>query len=132
LSDTDDTLILGIVIRVETEILVPSVVLAVMIAIPGNTAVTRPVLDTVTALLLEVHAIVLFVAAAGITAHDSCAVFPGAIVMLVLLIMRPAATTVVLPKEFARTLPTIDPNPVQLSYPIFVVYLPFIPVVISW
>ena len=132
LSDTDDTITPGIVTRVETEILVPSVVLAVIITIPADTAVTRPELDTVAAPLLEVHAIVLVVALAGITAHNSCAVLPTAILTLVVLIMRPAAITVVLPKEFARTLPTIDPNPVQLSYPNLVAYLPFMPDVMSW
>ena len=132
LSDTEDTPILDIVIPTETEILVPSVVLAVTFAVPADIAVTRPVLDTVTALLLEVHAIILFVTVAGIIAQDSCSVLPIAIVMRVVLMMRPAATTLVIPKEFVSTLPTMDPNPVQLSYPIFVAYLPFIPEVISW
>jgi hypothetical protein len=48
--------------------LVPSVVFAIMVALPGATGVTRPLLDTVTmAGLLDIHVTVLLVALLGET-----------------------------------------------------------------
>ena len=64
--------------------LVPSVVLAVMVAVPRPIAVTRPLLSTVTMLLLlVVHATVLFVVLLGNTVAVSCRVSPKNISALV-------------------------------------------------
>ena len=58
--------------------LLPSVVVAVMVALPGDFAVTRPLLLTVaTELLLVVHVTVLFVALLGSTVADNCIVLPS-------------------------------------------------------
>jgi hypothetical protein len=137
-NDTDNAVTMGTVIKAETDIFVPSVVFAVTMAVPTDTAVTNPVFDTVTAPLVEVHAIVLFVAVDGITVHDNCAVVPTISVVLVILITSPVEITVaitgtgVLLNTSVSTLPTIDPKPVQLSYPAFATYLPFDPDSISW
>ena len=55
----------------------PSVVVAVIVAVPLATAVTRPVLLTVaTAVLLLVQVTFLFVAISGVIVALSCNVFP--------------------------------------------------------
>ena len=64
--------------------LVPSAVVAVMVAIPGATAVTRPLLLTVATLLLLVAQVTdLLVVFSGKTVAVSCSVSPS--VNLVLL-----------------------------------------------
>lgn len=64
--------------------LVPSVVLAVIVAVPRPIAVTKPLLLTVTMLLLlVVHATVLFVVLLGNTVAVSCRVSPKNISALV-------------------------------------------------
>ena len=58
-------------------LLEPSAVLAVMVAVPLDTAVTRPVLLTVaTDVLLLVHVTLLLVALLGVTVAVSCKVCP--------------------------------------------------------
>ena len=55
----------------------PSAVVAVIVALPLATAVTRPVLLTVaTAVLLLVHVTLLSVALSGVTVAVSCNVWP--------------------------------------------------------
>lgn len=57
--------------------MVPSVVLAVIVAEPGAIAVTRPLLFTVAMLLLLVDQVTaLFVALLGNTVAVNCKVFP--------------------------------------------------------
>ena len=64
---------------------VPSVVVAVMVAEPGDLAVTSPLLLTVaTAVLLDDQVTVLLVALAGSTVAVSCRVLPSVTVALVL------------------------------------------------
>lgn len=65
--------------------MVPSVVVATIVADPGAMAVTRPLLLTVaTALLLVDQVTVLFVALLGSTVAVNCSVYPSVKVALVL------------------------------------------------
>ena len=84
-------------------LLEPSDDLAVMVAVPLATAVTKPVLLTVaTDVLLLVHVTLLLVALLGVTVADSCRVWPLLVnVAVVLLRLMPvtgilAAGTVIL------------------------------------
>ncbi len=57
--------------------LLPSVVVAVIVAVPAETAVTTPLLFTVaTDVLLDFHVTVLLVALLGYTVATSCSVSP--------------------------------------------------------
>ena len=68
----NDTVIAQVAVKFE-----PSVVVAVIVAVPLATAVTRPVLLTVaTAVLLLCHITLLSVALLGVTVALSCNVFP--------------------------------------------------------
>ena len=72
--------------------LVPSVVVAVIVADPTLLAVTKPVLSTVAmAVLLEVHATVLLLALLGDTVAVSCRVLSTTRLAVVLFSEMPVA-----------------------------------------
>ena len=72
----------------------PSVVVTVIVAVPGEIAVTRPFSSTVAAALLDDQAIDLSVASAGETSAVNCAVPPVAIDRLFSLSETPVTGTV--------------------------------------
>jgi hypothetical protein len=81
-----DTAIAGATVTMHVAVLLASWVVTVMVAVPADAAVTRPLCDTVaTLLLLVVHVTALFVAFAGWTVAASVSVLPTMIVADVLL-----------------------------------------------
>ena len=109
-------------------VLIPLTVLAVIVVLPGETAVTRPFVDTLAIAVFElVHVTVLSVALDGVTVAVSCCVLPissvaaigvtampvGRIcltvtVHVVLIPLTVLAVIVVLPGAIAVTTPLVD------------------------
>jgi hypothetical protein len=75
---TLDTATVPVIVRAQVAVLLPSAVLAVIVAEPADTAVTRPEESTVARKVLEEdHDTVLFVALVGATVAVSCRVSPA-------------------------------------------------------
>ena len=83
----------GVTVTWQAELkLLPSVVVAVITAMPTALAVTRPLLLTVaTLVLLEVHVTVLFVVLLGVMVAESCRVLSTTTLAVVWLIVMPVA-----------------------------------------